>query len=100
MLFWDVYGKQGHPIRATISEMGPVLLSRLLGLNDTQQAVLELAFHIADDQGLLLLDVKDIRAMLQWVGGEFDSEAFDLTEINAHLELYDRHTRQRRMRPK
>lgn len=62
--FWDLFGKQGHPIRATVSEMGPLLLSRLLGLNDTQEGVLTLAFRVADDEGLLLLDLKDLRAQL------------------------------------
>ena len=66
-VFWDLYGKQGHPIRATISDMGPVLLSRLMGLNDTQEGVLNIAFAVADDNGLLLLDLKDLRAMLQHV---------------------------------
>jgi DNA helicase HerA-like ATPase len=66
--FWDVYGEQGHPVRATISDMGPLLLGRLLGLNDTQQGVLTLVFKIADDNALLLLDLKDLRAMLQFVG--------------------------------
>jgi len=68
VVFWDVFGKQGHPIRATVSDLGPLLLSRLLDLNDTQAGVLTLAFKIADDAGLLLLDVKDLRAMLQHVG--------------------------------
>lgn len=66
--FWDVFGEQGHPVRTTISEMGPLLLARLLNLNDTQEGVLTLAFKIADDQGLLLLDLKDLRAMLQFLG--------------------------------
>jgi uncharacterized protein len=66
--FWDVFGEQGHPIRATVSEMGPLLFSRLLGLNDTQSGVLTLVFKVADDQGLLLLDLKDLQAMLQFVG--------------------------------
>lgn len=66
--FWDVFGEQGHPVRATISEMGPLLLSRLLNLNDTQSGVLTLTFKIADDNGLLLLDLKDLRAVLQFVG--------------------------------
>jgi DNA helicase HerA-like ATPase len=66
--FWDVFGEAGHPVRATISEMGPLLLSRLLNLNDTQAGVLTIAFKVADDQGLLLLDMKDLRAMLQFVG--------------------------------
>jgi DNA helicase HerA-like ATPase len=66
--FWDVYGKNGHPVRATVSDMGPLLLARMLGLNDTQEGVLNLVFRIADDGGLLLLDSKDLRAMLQHVG--------------------------------
>ncbi|MDD5119395.1 MAG: DUF853 family protein, partial [Sulfuricurvum sp.] len=66
--FWDVWGENGHPIRATISDMGPLLLSRLLGLNETQSGVLTLAFKVADDEGLALLDLKDLRAMIQNVG--------------------------------
>jgi uncharacterized protein len=65
---WDVFGEQGHPVRATISDMGPLLLARMLDLNDTQAGVLNLVFKIADDNGLLLLDMKDLRAMLQHVG--------------------------------
>jgi uncharacterized protein len=63
-VFWDLFGEQGHPIRATVAEMGPLLLSRLLNLNDTQEGVLNIAFRIADEQGLLLLDLKDLRAIL------------------------------------
>ncbi|MBQ6893385.1 MAG: DUF853 family protein [Clostridia bacterium] len=66
--FWDVYGKKGLPIRTTVSEMGPELLARLLGLNDTQSGVLRIVFRIADDRELLLIDLKDLRAMLQYVG--------------------------------
>ncbi|CAL60768.1 putative ATPase [Herminiimonas arsenicoxydans] len=66
--FWDVYGVKGHPVRATISDLGPLLLARMLNLNDTQQGVLQLVFKIADDNRLLLLDTKDLRAMLQHVG--------------------------------
>ena len=65
---WDVFGQQGHPLRATISDMGPLLLARMLDLNDTQAGVLNLVFKIADDNGLLLLDLKDLRAMLAYVG--------------------------------
>ena len=72
-VFWDIFGKQGHPVRTTISEMGPLLLSRLLDLNDTQEGVLNIAFKLADDEGLLLLDFKDLRAMLNYVG-EHSSE--------------------------
>src|SRR5262245_44320425 len=66
--FWDVYGEQGHPVRATVSDMGPLLLARLLNLNDTQAGVLTLVLKIADDNKLLLLAMKDLRAMLQYVG--------------------------------
>jgi len=65
---WDVFGEQGHPVRATVSDMGPLLLTRMLALNETQAGVLSLVFKIADDNGLLLLDMKDLRAMLQYVG--------------------------------
>ncbi|MBL8653909.1 MAG: DUF853 family protein, partial [Alphaproteobacteria bacterium] len=67
VLFWDVFGENGHPLRATISEMGPLLLARLLELNDTQAGVLQLVFKVADDEGLLLLDLKDLRALLTHV---------------------------------
>ncbi len=67
-VFWDVFGEKGHPVRATVSDMGPMLLARLLNLNDTQSGVLTLVFKIADDNGLLLLDLKDLRAMIQFVG--------------------------------
>jgi DNA helicase HerA-like ATPase len=66
--FWDVFGEQGHPVRTTISEMGPLLLSRILNLNEIQSSVLTLVFKIADDNGFLLLDLKDLRAMVQFVG--------------------------------
>ena len=69
VIFWDVLGRQGHPIRATISEMGPLLLSRILELNDTQQGVLNVSFKLADDEGLLLLDLKDLRSLLTEVQG-------------------------------
>jgi uncharacterized protein len=68
VVFWDAFGQQGHPVRTTVSEMGPLLLARMLGLNETQAGVLTLAFKIADDHGLLLLDLKDLRALLQHVG--------------------------------
>jgi len=67
-VFWDVFGEQGHPVRTTISEMGPLLLSRLLNLNETQSGVLNVVFEAADDQGMLLLDLKDFQSMLQYVG--------------------------------
>jgi hypothetical protein len=67
VVFWDVYGKAGHPVRTTISEMGPTLLARILELNDIQAGTLEIAFKLADDQGLLLLDLEDLRAVLAFV---------------------------------
>lgn len=81
--FWDVYGQQGHPVRATISDMGPLLLARMLNLNDTQQGVLQLVFKIADDNGLLLLDLKDLRAMLQHVGDNAVSFQTEYGNISA-----------------
>jgi DNA helicase HerA-like ATPase len=69
VVFWDAFGAQGHPVRTTVSEMGPLLLSRMLNLNETQAGVLTAVFKVADDEGLLLLDLKDLRAMLTHVGG-------------------------------
>src|SRR3954463_801813 len=66
-VFWDVFGAQGHPVRATISEMGPLLLSRMMDLNDVAEGVLNIAFRVAGEQGLLLLDLKDLRAMLGYL---------------------------------
>lgn len=68
VVFWDLFGKQGHPIRTTVSEIGPLLLSNLLELNDTQTGILYSCFKIADDQGMLILDLKDLRSMLIWMG--------------------------------
>ncbi len=68
VVFWDLFGEQGHPIRTTISEMGPLLLAQLLGLNDTQEGVLSVVFEVADDQGMLLLDLNDLRSLLHYVG--------------------------------
>ncbi|HTN49210.1 MAG TPA: helicase HerA-like domain-containing protein [Burkholderiaceae bacterium] len=65
---WDVWGEQGHPVRATVSDMGPLLFARLLGLNETQEGVLSIVFKVADDNGLLLLDLKDLRSMVQFIG--------------------------------
>lgn len=78
--FWDVYGKQGLPVRTTISEMGPVLLARLLGLNDTQEGILRIVFRIADDRELLLIDLKDLRSMVQYVGD--NAKEFKMTYGN------------------
>src|SRR5436853_2370145 len=75
VIFWDLFGEQGHPVRATISEMGPLLLARLMDLNDVQEGVLNIAFRVADEQGLLLLDMKDLRAMLGFIA----EHAADLT---------------------
>ena len=80
---WDVFGEQGHPVRATISEMGPLLLSRVFNLNDTQTGVLTLVFKIADDQGLLLLDLKDLRALLSWVGENASQFTTDYGNISS-----------------
>src|SRR3978361_1682245 len=66
-IFWDVFGEQGHPVRATVSEMGPLLLSRVMYLNDVQEGVLNIAFGVPDEQGLLLMDMKDLRAILSYV---------------------------------
>ncbi len=80
---WDVFGEQGHPVRATISDMGPLLLTRMLGLNETQAGVLNLVFKIADDNGLLLLDMKDLRAMLQYVGDNAKNFTTEYGNISA-----------------
>jgi DNA helicase HerA-like ATPase len=80
---WDVFGEQGHPLRSTISEMGPLLLSRVLGLNETQEGVLSVAFKLADDNGLLLLDLKDLRALLTYVGENADSIKLKYGNVSA-----------------
>ena len=72
VVFWDLFGEQGHPIRATVSEMGPLLLSRLMDLNDVQEGVLNICFRVADEQGLLLLDMKDLRAILGFIADHAD----------------------------
>ena len=66
-IFWDLFGEQGHPIRTTVSEIGPLLLAQILNLNETQEGVLSAVFRIADDQGLLLIDFKDLKAILRYV---------------------------------
>ena len=71
-VFWDLYGEKGHPIRTTISEIGPVLMARMLNLNDVQEGVLTVAFHVADKEGLLLLDLEDLRSLLAYVGENAD----------------------------
>jgi len=77
-VFWDVFGEKGHPVRTTITEMGPLLLARLMGLNETQEGVLTIAFEYADDEGIALLDLKDLRKLLAFIGGD---------EIRDQLEL-------------
>lgn len=81
LVFWDLLGKAGHPVRTTISEMGPVLLARMMELNETQEGVLNIAFRLADDEGLALLDLKDLRAMMQLVGERSD----ELTSIYGNV---------------
>ncbi len=83
VVFWDVFGEQGHPVRATVSEMGPLLLGRLLELNDTQEGVLNMVFKIADENGLLLLDLKDLRSMLQYVADNADQFKTQYGNISA-----------------
>jgi len=80
---WDVFGKQGHPVRATVSDMGPLLLARMLALNETQQGVLAMVFKIADDAGLMLLDLKDLRAMLQHVGDNASTYTTEYGNVSA-----------------
>jgi len=80
---WDVFGEQGHPVRATVSDLGPLLLARMLNLNETQAGVLQLVFKIADDDGLLLLDMKDLRAMCQYVGDNASSYTTEYGNISA-----------------
>ncbi len=81
--FWDVWGEQGHPVRTTVSEMGPLLLSRILSLNEIQSSVFTLVFKIADDNGLLLLDLKDLRAMVQFVGDQAEQFRTQYGNISA-----------------
>src|ERR1700748_3210429 len=79
-VFWDVFGEQGHPVRATVTEMGPLLLARMLDLNDVQEGVLNVAFRVADDSGLTLIDMKDLRALLDAIvpaGGKKTDDADD-----------------------
>lgn len=83
VVFWDIYGQSGHPLRATLSELGPLLLGHLLNLNDVQQGVLQAAFSLADDQGLLLLDLKDIRSLLDWMSSNADTLKTKYGNINA-----------------
>jgi DNA helicase HerA-like ATPase len=83
VVFWDVFGEQGHPVRATASDLGPLLWSRILNLNETQAGVLTLVFKIADDNGLLLLDLKDLRALLQYAGDNAQSFQTNYGNVSA-----------------
>jgi uncharacterized protein len=83
VVFWDIFGEQGHRVRATVSDLGPLLLSRILNLNETQQGVLTLVFKVADDNGLLLLDVKDLRALLQYAADNAPSLQTSYGNISA-----------------
>src|SRR6201998_4522848 len=76
-VFWDVFGEQGHPVRATVSEMGPLLLSRMMDLNDVQEGGLNIAFRVADDNGLALIDMKDLRALLDAIVPDTGKKAAD-----------------------
>lgn len=80
--FWDVFGKEGHPVRTTVSEMGPVLLSRLMGLNETQSGVMSIIFRVADDENMLLLDLKDLKAMLAYVGEHAKDYTLDYGNVS------------------
>ncbi|MBN1299372.1 MAG: DUF853 family protein [Actinobacteria bacterium] len=82
VVLWDVFGSLGHPVRTTVSEMGPLLLSRLLGLNDTQSGVLNIVFKVADDSGMLLIDLKDLRHMLKYVGDHSSEYTVDYGNVS------------------
>src|SRR6185312_12868319 len=92
-VFWDVFGEQGHPVRATVTEMGPLLLSRMLDLNDVQEGVLNVAFRVADENGLTLIDMKDLRSLLDAIapaGGKkgADAEEDDFADIRKIAQSY------------
>src|SRR3954462_14139623 len=93
VIFWDLFGEQGHPVRASISEMGPLLLARLMELNDVQEGVVNIAFRVADEQGLLLLDMKDLRAMLSFIA----EHAAELTTQYGNVSKQTVGTRQRQL---
>ena len=80
--FWDLFGEQGHPVRTTITEMGPLLLSRLLDLSAVQEGVLNIAFRVADEEGLALMDLKDLRAMLVWLGENSDQVSLQYGNVS------------------
>ena len=81
-VFWDVFGKEGHPVRTTVSEMGPTLLARLMNLNDTQAGVLSILFRVADDENMLLLDLKDLKAMLAYIGEHAKEYTLDYGNVS------------------
>lgn len=83
MVLWDIFGEKGHPVRATVSDLGPLLLARLLNLNEVQSGVLNIIFRIADDRGLLLLDFKDLRAITQFIGDNAKSFQNQYGNINS-----------------
>ena len=91
--FWDVFGVNGHPVRTTMTEIGPMLLARNLGLNDTQEGILNNTFRVADENGLLLLDIKDLRAMLQYVS----ENATELSQFNGNITKQSVSAIQRRL---
>src|SRR5579871_4620004 len=96
-IFWDVFGEQGHPVRATVTEMGPLLLARMLDLNDVQEGVLNVAFRVADDNGLTLIDMKDLRALLDAIvpdgGKKADGEEDPLAAIRKAAQGFGNVTR-------
>ena len=86
-VFWDVFGKEGHPVRTTVSEMGPTLLARLMNLNDTQAGVLSILFRVADDENMLLLDLKDLKVMLAYVGEHAKEYTLDYGNVSTAQDL-------------
>src|SRR5271163_2932511 len=96
-VFWDVFGEQGHPVRATVTEMGPLLLARMLDLNDVQEGVLNVAFRVADEKGLALIDMKDLRALLDAIvpdaGKGKDGDDDPLAEIRKAAQAFGNVTR-------
>ncbi len=85
VVFWDLFGQQGHPVRTTVTEMGPLLLARMMELSEAQEGVLNIAFRVADEQGLALLDLKDLQAMLVWLGENAAGGRPDLRQRRARL---------------
>src|SRR5207302_180902 len=97
-VFWDVFGEQGHPVRATVTEMGPLLLSRMLDLNDVQEGVLNVAFRVADENGLTLIDMKDLRALLDAIVPDTskkgpDAEEHQLAQISKAAQGFGKVTK-------